>query len=89
MKKVSLFNINEKAPYRVVQIEGLPHLFYIHTDFDVDYEISIKQSTALVQSVCYTLLWQLSHGLIMSGCLRLSKSSRMLLLSSLTKLRMA
>ena len=48
MKKVSLFNINEKAPYRVVQIEGLPHLFYIHTDFDVDYEISIKQSTALV-----------------------------------------
>ena len=55
MKKISLEKINEKALYRVVQIEELPHLFYIHTDFDVDYEISIKQSTALVQSGCYTL----------------------------------
>jgi hypothetical protein len=55
MKKISLDKINEKALYRVVQIEELPHLFYIHTDFDVDYEISIKQSTALVQSGCYTL----------------------------------
>ena len=29
MKKISLDKINEKALYRVVQIEELPHLFYI------------------------------------------------------------
>ena len=55
MEKINLDKINEKALYRVVQIDELPHLFYIHTDFDVDYEISIKQSSALVQSGCYTL----------------------------------
>ena len=55
MEKINLDKINKKALYRVVQIDELPHLFYIHTDFDVDYEISIKQSTALVQSGCYTL----------------------------------
>ena len=36
MKKISLDKINEKALYRVVQIEELPHLFYIHTDFSSD-----------------------------------------------------
>ncbi|SFO61609.1 hypothetical protein [Prevotella sp. tf2-5] len=41
---VNIENVNRKAPYSVVQIEGFPHLYYFHTDYGVDYEISIKAS---------------------------------------------
>jgi len=38
-----------------MQMEGLPHLFYFHTDFEVDYEISIKPNDAFVRGGAYTL----------------------------------
>ena len=34
-----------------MQMEGYPHLFYFHTDFEVDYEISIKPNDALLEMV--------------------------------------
>jgi len=40
MEKLILENINRKAPYSVMQMEEFPHLFYFHTDYGVDYEIS-------------------------------------------------
>ena len=55
MKRLILENINEKAPYRVIQMEDSPHLFYFHTDFNVDFEISIKPNDAFVQSGAYAL----------------------------------
>ena len=55
MNSLSLKNINENAPYQVIQMEGLPHLFYFHTDFDVDYEISIKPNDTFICCGAYTL----------------------------------
>jgi hypothetical protein len=55
MKNLILENINSKAPYQVMQMEGYPHLFYFHTDFEVDYEISIKPNDAFVRDGAYTL----------------------------------
>ena len=55
MNLLILDNINAKAPYQVMQMEELPYLFYFHTDFDVDYEISIKPNDAFVRSGAYTL----------------------------------
>ena len=55
MTKLSLENINSKAPYQVMQLEDYPHLFYFHTDFDVDYEISIKPNNAFIRSGSYVL----------------------------------
>ncbi len=42
MNQLNIESVNRKAPYPVVQIEGLPHLYYFHTDYGVDYEISIR-----------------------------------------------
>lgn len=55
MNKLILENINAKASYFVMQMEEFPHLFYFHTDFGVDYEISIKPNDAFVSSGAYTL----------------------------------
>ena len=55
MNKLILENINAKASYLVMQMEEFPHLFYFHTDFGVDYEISIKPNDAFVSSGAYTL----------------------------------
>ena len=55
MNKLILENVNATAPYQVMQMEELPHLFYFHTDFGVDYEISIKPNNAFVSSGAYTL----------------------------------
>jgi len=55
MKRLILDNINTKAPYEVMQMEDLPYLFYFHTDFDVDYEISIKPNDAFIHSGAYML----------------------------------
>lgn len=53
MNKLKLENINRKSPYRVMQMDELPHLFYFHTDYDVDYEISIKPNDTFVRSGSY------------------------------------
>ena len=55
MKKLNLENINSQAPYKVVQMEGYSHLFYFHTDYDVDYEISIKANDTFIRSGSYAL----------------------------------
>ena len=55
MNKLLLENINVKAPYHVMQMEEYPYLFYFHTDFSVDYEISIKPNNTFVSSGAYTL----------------------------------
>ena len=55
MKDLSLENINAKSPYQVMQMEEYPHLFYFHTDYGVDYEISIKPNNTFVSSGAYTL----------------------------------
>ena len=50
MNNLILENINAKAPYQVMQMEDFPHLFYFHTEFGVDYEISIKPNDAFIRS---------------------------------------
>lgn len=55
MKRLNLENINNQAPYKVIQMEGYPHLFYFHTDYDVDYEISIKANDTFISSGSYAL----------------------------------
>ena len=55
MNQLNIETINRKAPYPVVQIEGLPHLYYFHTDHGVDYEISIKANDMFIPSGAYTL----------------------------------
>lgn len=40
MNTLNLENINKQAPYKVTIDTDFPHLFYFHTDFDVDYERS-------------------------------------------------
>ena len=55
MNQLNIDFINSKAPYPVVQIEGLPHLYYFHTDFGVDYEISIKANDTFIPSGAYAL----------------------------------
>lgn len=55
MNRLILANINIKAPYEVIQMEDMPHLFYFHTDFDVDYEISIKPNDAFIRNGAYML----------------------------------
>lgn len=42
MNTLNLENINKQAPYKVTIDRAYPHLFYFHTDYDVDYEICIK-----------------------------------------------
>lgn len=42
MNTLLLDYINAQSPYKVMQMEEYPHLFYFHTDYGVDYEISIK-----------------------------------------------
>ena len=55
MSQLNIENVNRKAPYSVVQIEGFPHLYYFHTDYGVDYEISIKASDLFIPSGAYVL----------------------------------
>ena len=42
MNTLNLEIINRHAPYIVTQNTDYPHLFYFHTDYDIEYEISIN-----------------------------------------------
>ncbi len=55
MNQLNIECINRKAPYPVVQIAGFPHLYYFHTEYGVDYEISIKANNTFIPSGAYTL----------------------------------
>ena len=55
MHKLLLENINAVSPYQVFQMEESPYLFYFHTDFGVDYEISIKPNDTFIRSGAYAL----------------------------------
>lgn len=48
MNTLNLENINKQAPYKVTIDTDFPHLFYFHTDFDVDYEIRIKANDTFI-----------------------------------------
>lgn len=60
---LNLENINKQAPYKVTVDTDFPHLFYFHTDYEVDYEICIKSNDTFVPSGAYALdirnKWQL------------------------------
>lgn len=55
MNTLVLENINDIAPYHVIQMEEFPNLFYFHTDFDVDYEICIKPNNTFISCGACTL----------------------------------
>ena len=55
MNTLNLGNINKQAPYKVTIDTDFPHLFYFHTDYDVDYEICIKSNDTFVPSGAYAL----------------------------------
>ncbi|MCH5178877.1 MAG: hypothetical protein J1F13_04265 [Prevotellaceae bacterium] len=55
MNILNLENINAKSPYKVMQLNEFPHLFYFHTDYGVDYEISIKANDMFVRSGAFIL----------------------------------
>jgi hypothetical protein len=55
MNKLNLDIINATSPYNVVQLEDLPFYFYFHTDFNIDYEISIKPNDAFIRNGAYVL----------------------------------
>lgn len=55
MNTLNLENINRRAPYKVTIYTDYPHLFYFHTDYDVDYEICIKANDTFVPSGSYAL----------------------------------
>ena len=55
MNTLNLENINRQAPYKVTVDTDFPHLFYFHTDYEVDYEICIKSNDTFVPSGAYAL----------------------------------
>ena len=55
MNTLNLENINKQAPYKVTVDTDFPHLFYFHTDYEVDYEICIKSNDTFIPSGAYAL----------------------------------
>lgn len=52
---LNLDNINEHAPYKVTTDADIPYLYYFCTDFEVEYEISIKANDTFVPSGAFSL----------------------------------
>ena len=55
MNTLNIDHINRDAPYRVTIDSDYPYLFYFYTDYEVEYEISIKVNDTFVPSGAYTL----------------------------------
>jgi hypothetical protein len=55
MKALSIDVINGHAPYKVLVREDRPNVFYFISDYEIEYQISLKQDFSIVPSGAFSL----------------------------------